>query len=103
MINLLAETIKALADNGKAPTDVLFVTTSKAVGSWDDFAQFSGFDYDNGYGGERINVSLRIVGDDWWLERGSYDGSEWWEFKQKPERNADAYPLRPEDLKYSLF
>ena len=25
------------------------------------------------------------VGDNWWLERAEYDGSEWWEFKTIPK------------------
>jgi len=24
------------------------------------------------------------VGDDWWLERHEYDGSEWWVFQKLP-------------------
>lgn len=27
-----------------------------------------------------------IVGDDWWMERHEYDGSEWWEFKELPKK-----------------
>jgi hypothetical protein len=40
--------------------------------------------YDDGFGGNEIPLSLVVVGDDWWLERGEYDGSEWWEFKRLP-------------------
>jgi hypothetical protein len=28
-------------------------------------------------------LDLIIVGDNWWLERKEYDGSEWFEFKKK--------------------
>lgn len=99
MINLLDETHTALTENGKTPDDVRFVRTYKAVGSWADFARFANFDYNNGYGLEVVNTTLRVVGDDWWLERASYDGSAWWEFKQRPERPKEGYPLRSDDLK----
>ena len=37
-------------------------------------------DYDSGYGGEVINLSLRIDFIDGFLSRAEYDGSEWWEY-----------------------
>jgi len=42
------------------------------------------FNYNNGYGGQELygNVWLK---DGTWLERGEYDGSEWWEHKVLPE------------------
>ena len=40
-------------------------------------------EYDDGFGGTEIPLSLIIVGDDWWLERHEYDGSEWFEFKKR--------------------
>ena len=29
---------------------------------------------------------LVVVGDNWWIERRDYDGSEWWEYKEKPKQ-----------------
>ena len=40
--------------------------------------------YDNSYGAPEIAVDLVIVGDNWWLTRGEYDGSEWWDFHTIP-------------------
>lgn len=85
MINLLEETLKALSSNGKTPEDVLWVGDHYYKTTWDDFASIANFNYDNGYGGNEIEDSLYIVGDNWWLERGEYDGSEWWEFKTTPK------------------
>lgn len=31
-------------------------------------------------------MSLKIVGDNWWLERHEYDGAEWFEFKTLPQK-----------------
>ena len=32
-----------------------------------------------------------VVGNNWWLERHEYDGSEWWEYKQ--------FPVKPEETR----
>jgi len=90
VINLLKETLDTLAECNKTSADVLFVCCDQydrpAISfSWDEFAEIADFLYDNGYGGNEIHSSLKIVGDNWWLERGEYDGSEWWEFKTMPE------------------
>jgi hypothetical protein len=100
--NLLEETIKLMAEHGKAPTDVRFVVGNPGchyrisvvgVGTWEDFAALADIKYDNGFGGAEIDEALQVVGDDWWLERHEYDGSEWWEFKTLPRRAEGAGPL----------
>lgn len=96
--NLLAETLEALKERNKSPSDVLWVGTNAARGSWDDFAALADIEYDAGYGGNEINENLVIVGDNWWLERGEYDGSEWWDFKTIPNPPDDARSLGGSDL-----
>lgn len=32
-----------------------------------------------------------VVGKDFWLERGEYDGSEWWSFKTTPQCESDKF------------
>lgn len=93
-INLLKETIECLNENGKQTSDVLWVGRNYYIyktdesfcykSTWDDFCLKANFEYDNGYGGAEIPMDLVIVGKDFWLERGEYDGSEWWEFKTMP-------------------
>lgn len=39
-----------------------------------------------GYGAAHVPTDLAIVGKGWWLERGEYDGSEWWNFKETPKQ-----------------
>lgn len=94
MQNLLKETIKILNDNGKTTKDVRFIRSFQEKNynggefyycSWDEFEKLADFLYDDGYGGNEINRGLMVVGDNWWLERGEYDGSEWWEFKEPPK------------------
>lgn len=89
---LLDETIYALSNSGKSALNVLWVGSrnGKYALSWEEFTQISQVVYDSGYGGQEIATDLVVVGEDWWLERGEYDGSEWWEFKTTPKRQPDA-------------
>jgi len=83
-MNLLQETLDDLKELGLCPENVDFVTDGKVSMSWKDFVEVANFDYDEGFGGNEIYLGLKIVGDNWWLERREYDGSEWWEYKKKP-------------------
>jgi len=42
------------------------------------------FKYDSGLGSVEIRPDLQVVGDDFWLTRENYDGSEWWRFNKFP-------------------
>lgn len=42
--------------------------------------------YDSGYGSVNVATDLVVVGKNWWLERGEYDGSEWWDYKERPKQ-----------------
>lgn len=95
-MNLLKETLTKLADHGLGPEDVLWVGSAdgKLAVGWDVFAQIAyGTDYDSGFGGQEIACDLVVVGETWWLERGEYDGSEWWQFKTIPARNPVSEPF----------
>lgn len=91
MTNLLEETVSMLEGNGKSQSDVLFVSlkdksnNESAWFSWDEFSILANFNYRSGFGEEEINDTLMVVGEDFWLERHEYDGSEWWEFKKLPD------------------
>jgi len=85
-INLLIETIEILENNGKKPVDVLWVGDQNQFVTWENFAKKANFEYDNGFGRNEIDLSLKVVGHDWWLERHEYGGSEWWEFKTLPSK-----------------
>lgn len=106
MTNLLKETLEILSENGKSPADVRWVGVRSSKppephGMWDDFVKFADINYDSGYGGNEVSGGLVVVGDDWWLERGEYDGSGWWEFKTLPRAPIEPTPLRPTDIKES--
>jgi len=86
-MNLLKETIKFLQDHKKLETDVLWVGSLNLRCTWAEFKKLADIAYDSGYGGQEVAQDLIVVGNDWWLERNEYDGSEWWEFKK--------YPIKP--------
>jgi len=86
-MNLLEETKRVLGENGKTIFDVLWFGTKEAVFDVDIQRLFS-VDYNTGFGRQEIPGELLVVGEDWWLERHEYDGSEWWEFKAMPVKPA---------------
>ena len=49
-----------------------------------DFLSKLDFNYNNGYGGQELFGTI-WNNDGSWLERGEYDGSEWWEHHSYPE------------------
>lgn len=84
-MNLLRETLDALKENNKTPADVIWVGSPDARFTWEKFVDVADFDYDEGFGGQHIARDLLVVGNDFWLERYEYDGSECWDFKQMPK------------------
>ena len=84
--NLLEETTNELKSEGLTWDDVRFVRTFHNQFTVEEAKKMMDFEYDCGYGGTEVDESLMVVGDDWWLERREYDGSEWWEFKSMPTR-----------------
>lgn len=96
MINLLKETKEILAENGKKLSDIKWVggNTREGFCEWDvkKFLKVANNSYDNDYGSPEVSMALIVVGEDWYLKRGEYDGAEWWEFcmfPKRPEKKAD--------------
>ena len=108
MVNLLKETLEMLEKNNKKESDVMFVIgligdyfkdDEREVGcSWELFKKYADFSYDDGFGGNNIKMSLKVVGTDFWLERHEYDGSEWWEYKEMPKIDIELI-YNEEDIK----
>jgi hypothetical protein len=86
-ISFHTEIIDTLKKYNKTVNDVIFVTDSKHYCHFSDFLNtIKNYTYNDSWGIPYINLNLKIVGEDWWLERGEYDGSEWWEFKTMPTK-----------------
>jgi len=86
MTILLDETVSHLKNHGYSPDDVEWVGCENYHFTWEEFKTLSDITYDSGYGCAEIRGDLIIVGNNWWIARNEYDGSEWWEFHTKPER-----------------
>lgn len=94
MSNLLKETLELLERNNKKETDVKWVGTTTHKTSWEDFKSKADTEYDSGFGSSKVAQDLLIVGDNWWMERHEYDGSEWWEFKEIPNEPKETIELK---------
>ena len=85
-MNLLKETKEILKDNNKTINDIVWIGTSKHYIDIAKFLEKANCEYDDSYGAPEVATNLKIVGDNWWLERHEYDGSEWWEYKDLPKK-----------------
>jgi len=52
---------------------------------YEEFLNRLDFEYDNGYGGQELYGIVWLMEENTWLERGEYDGSEWWEYNKCPK------------------
>jgi hypothetical protein len=86
MSNFLKETLECLKSNDHDETHVVWVGSSdgKYRITWEEFAALADFEYYAGFGGQEVADDLVIVGEDWWLERSEYDGSESWDYMTLP-------------------
>jgi hypothetical protein len=103
-VKLLQETLEIMSQHNKTPADVRWVGSFDGmfVGTWPDFVSRANFEYNPGSGSNEVAMNLVVVGDDWWLERGEYDGSEWWDFKTVPTMQPGAQVL-PETFQVLNF
>ncbi len=88
MTNLLHETKDALRRVGRNYADVRWVGSKHGVYAidWAAFVKMADFEYDSGFGSQMVATDLIVVGDDWWMERYEYDGSESWSFVTMPTK-----------------
>lgn len=84
IINLLKETVLVLQEFNLSIDDVMYVCDNSFWCTWKEFEQLADIEYDEGFGAAEINLDLKIVGNNWWLERYEYDGAEAWRFKELP-------------------
>lgn len=85
-MNLLEETLITLREYGKSLDDIKWFGQLDGYMPLEHIKEILDVDYDDGFGCVEISQTLVICGEDWWLERNEYDGSEWWEYKEKPTK-----------------
>ena len=91
-MNLKNETLQILNENGKRLEDVRWVGCNDFSIPVPLFWELANQEYDSGFGAQEVAFDLVVVGNDFWIERHEYDGSEWWEFKERP--------LMPKEVRY---
>lgn len=85
-MNLLTETKRVLFNRSKSLDDVVWIGCDEFRISLEQFEKLANVEYDDGFGGQEVAKDLIVVGKDFWLERHEYDGSEWWEYKEVPDK-----------------
>lgn len=94
MTNFLKETESDIAELGKTIDDIIYIGTGTHACTWTQFAEMADAEYYKGYGTAIVMTDLVILfKDGTWLERGEYDGSEWWEYKRAPNIPHNPQPL----------
>ena len=83
--NLWIETICDLEDHGKTFDDVLWIGCPDFKIPKEDFKRLANEEYDSGFGAADVAEDLIIAGSDFYMTRGEYDGSEWWDWHEQPE------------------
>ena len=106
MTNLKESTINAITKHGKTIDDIKWVGCASYKIPLDKFWEMANREFDAGYGGTEVAEDLVVVGDNRWLERAEYDGSEWWEYREKPEEPScltipsTLFPKKDTDYEY---
>lgn len=84
-MNLKQETLEVLKLNKKTVDDIRWIGTKYETINAEKFWRLADTEYDDSFGAQEVAADLVIVGDDWWLERKSYDGAEHWTYKSVPK------------------
>ena len=105
--NLYNETVEKFKDIKKTEKDVKWIGTKdgKFAVDWKTFAKISKICYDSGFGSQEIPYNLVVVfKDKTYLRRGTYDGSEWWEYIIFPTKmkNANRFKFVKVDNVYDV-
>lgn len=82
-MNLLWETAGILNELEYSTNDIAFIGSrdGKYSCSWNEFKILANKNYDNGFGAPEVATDLIILfKNNSWIERDSYDGSEWWKY-----------------------
>ena len=88
-MNLLKETKTELKMHGKSLKDIKWVGCDEFTIPLENFVACADKEYDGGFGAQEVATDIVVVGDNWWLERHEYDGSEWWEYKELPQKPSE--------------
>lgn len=86
MGNLLNDAKRELENNGKSLNDIKWVGCEAFTIPIENFLKLADIEANEDSYIEEVYTDLLVCGEDWWLERQTYDGNEWWEFKEMPTK-----------------
>ena len=93
MRNFLIETLEFMRKHRYNEYDVLYCTIFRDQHlrfSFDVFKKNANFRYNNSYGCEEVDSTLRIIfKNGYFMERDTYDGAEWWVMKMPLAADAE--------------
>ena len=91
-MNLYDETERELRSNGKSFADINYIGTEITGIPIDTFIEIAKkTEYNGSYGAQEVAQNIMILGNGFWMTRGEYDGSEWWEYHEMPQINSVNY------------
>lgn len=67
------------------PSNAIILREGYTQEEYDEFLEKLDFEYDSGYGLQHLLGTVWFNEPNIWMDRGEYDGSEWWEFNICPE------------------
>lgn len=87
-INFGKETRDVLIEHGYSVEDIDWIGNENyQVPIINFFDRADAYDYDNGYGGERVPTDIILVMNDGsYFSRYTYDGAEWWIHNKVPQK-----------------
>ena len=83
-MNLKEETLEVLDIHGKRKEDIKYVRGDEFQINLEQFWTLADTEYDP-YGAPEIATDLMLIGEDFWMERSEYEGSELWDFHTMPD------------------
>ncbi|MBZ9624430.1 hypothetical protein G9F71_016385 [Clostridium sp. FP2] len=100
--NLVESCIEVIIMNGYTETDILWVQCEDKYTTWEHFKTIADFDC---YSEPDTDMSLKIVGEDWWVERHEDDETERqsWELKVFPKKPEVRNDLKLVDILDECF
>ena len=87
MLNAKKELLEVIPEGTKIKCAIVnkhLLKVGYTEDEFEDFLNLLDFKYNNGYGGQNLYGAVWLE-DGTWLDRGEYDGSEWWEHIVMPE------------------
>ena len=76
-------------DNTYTQKEPILLKEGHTPAEYEEFLAKLDFKYDSGYGMQEVDGRVWLVEEGTWLERGEYDGSEWWVYRKCPQIPSD--------------